>query len=102
MKKKLKEIVENIEYEDLLKLKRDIEENQGTHVKEILNKKIEEIEEKEKSMCVICGRTINPYAMDHYTLIFGPRDMRKKANFCAVDCLQYFLKQLKPTKIVEE
>ena len=102
MKKKLREIVDNLEHEDLIKLQKDLEEEEGIHIKKLVSEKIQQIEENEKAVCVVCGNPINPYYTEHYTLISGPRDFRKKASFCALDCLEYFLKNLKESKTIKE
>jgi len=100
MKKKLREIVDNLEHEDLIKLQKDLEEEGGMHVKKLISDKIQQLEDSEKAVCAVCGNPINPYYTEHYTLIFGPRGFRKKANFCALDCLEYFLKNLKQEKTI--
>jgi hypothetical protein len=35
-------------------------------------------------------------------LIFGPKDFRKKASFCALDCLEYFIEKIKKEKKAKE
>ena len=102
MKKKLREVVDNLEHEDLIKLQEDLEEEGGMHVKKLINDKIQQLEDSEKAVCAVCGNPINPYYTEHYTLIFGPRGFRKKANFCALDCLEFFLKNLKQAKTIKE
>jgi len=102
MKKKLKEVVDNLEHEDLIKLQKDIEEEGGMHVKKLVSEKIQQLEDSEKAICAVCGKPINPYYTEHYKLIFGPRDFRKKASFCALDCMEYFLKNLRDSKTIKE
>jgi len=102
MKKKLKEVVDNLEHEDLIKLQKDIEEEGGMHVKKLVSEKIQQLEDSEKAICAVCGKPINPYYTEHYKLIFGPRDFRKKASFCALDCMDYFLKNLRDSKTIKE
>ncbi len=99
---KLKEMMNSLGHEDLINLKKDLENNQGNLIKDIIKQKIDDIESNNNSICVVCGRALNPHITGHYTLIFGPRDLRKKANFCALDCLQYFLSKIKQTKIIRE
>ncbi|MBU1204959.1 MAG: hypothetical protein KJ968_01055 [Nanoarchaeota archaeon] len=102
MKKKLREIVDNLEHEDLIKLQKDLEEEGGIHIKKLISDKIQQLEDSEKAVCAVCGNPINPYYTEHYKLIFGPRDFRKKASFCALDCMEYFLKDLKQAKTIKE
>jgi len=84
MKKKLRGIIDNLEHKDLIKLQKDLEE-EGIHIKKLISDKIQQIEDSEKAVCAVCGNPINPYYTEHYKLIFGPRDFRKKASFCALD-----------------
>jgi len=101
MKKKLRGIIDNLEHKDLIKLQKDLEE-EGIHIKKLISDKIQQIEDSEKAVCAVCGNPINPYYTEHYKLIFGPRDFRKKASFCALDCLEFFLKNLKQSKTIKE
>ena len=101
MKKKLREIIDNLDHEDLIKLQKDFEE-EGIHVKKLISDKIQQLEDSEKAVCAVCGKPINPYYTEYYKLIFGPRDFRKKASFCALDCMEYFLKNLKDSKTIKE
>ncbi len=94
MKKKLREIVENLDHEDLMKLEKDLLSG-AIHIKKLVNDQIKEIEEKEKKSCTTCGKPINPYYSSYFTIIFGPPDLKKKASFCEVDCLEYFLANFK-------
>ncbi len=62
------------------------------------NKKlIEENFYKHNSLkeCIICGSKIKDFG--HYTIEFGD-NIRKKANFCGLDCLSEFIEELKYTK----
>ena len=93
MKKRFREAVDDIEYEDLIKIKKDLESG-GVHIRELINKKIDKIEKEQVKLCATCGNTINPYFMDDYVLHFGRRDFKKRAFFCGLDCLKYFLLQL--------
>ena len=102
MNKKLRDIVDNLEHEDLIKLQKDLEEEGGIHVKKLVSENIQQLEDNEKALCAVCGNPINPYYTEHYTLIFGPRDFRKKASFCALDCMEYFLKNLRDSKTIKE
>ena len=93
MKKRFREVVDDVQYEDLIKIKKDLESG-GIHIKNLIKNKIDEIERDEVKVCATCGNTINPYFMDDYVLMFGRRDFKKRAFFCGLDCLKYFLPQL--------
>lgn len=93
MKKRFRDTIDDIQYEDLLKIRKDLESG-GVHIRKLIKDKIAEIEEIEVKVCATCGNTINPYFMDDYVLQFGRRDFKKRAFFCGLDCLNYFLKSL--------
>ena len=95
MHRKFREIVEELDHEDLVKLNTDISEGTGEYMRQILQDKIREIEEAEQRICAVWGNEINPYYVNDFALHFGPRDFKKRAHFCALDCLEYFTAQLK-------
>jgi len=97
VKKKLREVMEYLEYEELIKMKKDLSEG-GVHLASLIDSKIKEETNKHMDHCCICSNEIEPYNVNNFTLVFGPADLRKKATFCAVDCLEYFLKNLKEMK----
>jgi hypothetical protein len=94
MKKRFREAVDDIDYEDLVKIKNDLETG-GQHIKKLVTEKIDEIEREEVKACATCGNPINPHYVDDYSLIFGRFDFKKRAYFCGLDCLSYFLEGLK-------
>ncbi len=94
MQKKIKSIIDEVNYEDLYKMREDLE-NGGVHLKKLVDKKIGEIEEDEIKTCATCGNQINLLTTGNFELIFGPPDLRKRAYFCALDCLEYFVQKLK-------
>ena len=97
MKYRIKDIIDSVEYYDLLNLKKDLES--GSHnIKKLLNQKIKEHEKQHEKSCSVCSNELDPYNTNNYTLIFGPEDFRKKASFCGLDCLEYFLVILKQIK----
>lgn len=89
---KLKEAFENIDYDDLAKLRFDIMSG-GKHIKHLISKRIEELERDSKT-CAVCGKPIL-LGDDSFSLVFGNHDFKKKASFCAIDCLEYFIKNVK-------
>lgn len=94
MKRRFAEIVEMIEFNELVNMKRDID-NGGMEIEKIITQKIKEELKKHNVYCSICNSKIDPYSTSNFTLIFGPDDLRKKATFCALDCMEYFLENLK-------
>jgi len=94
MKKRFTEVVEMIDFNELVNMKRDIDKG-GMEINQVLTQKIKEELKKHNVYCSICNVKIDPYSTSNFTLIFGPEDLKKKATFCALDCMEYFLKNLK-------
>lgn len=94
MSKKVSEIVAMLNYEELVDLQRDLFGG-GTTIKQVVNNRIKEVNDSQTRVCATCGNTVNLSLNHEYTLIFGPKDLKKRATFCAVDCLEYFFVQLK-------
>src|SRR3989338_594032 len=94
MTKKVSELVGTLNYEELVDLQRDLFGG-GSALKQIVTNKIREINESQTRVCAPCGNTVNLSQNHEYTLIFGPKDLKKRASFCAVYCLEYFFSQFK-------
>ncbi|MBI2144477.1 hypothetical protein HYU17_05005 [Candidatus Woesearchaeota archaeon] len=94
MRKKVGELIGALDYEELVELQRDLFGGASV-TKQIVSNKIKEINESQTRICATCGSSVNLSANYEYTLIFGPKDLKKRASFCAVDCLEYFFAQLK-------
>ena len=94
MAKKVSDIVGMLNYEELIDLQRDLFGG-GAQFKQLVTNKIKEINESETKICATCGSAVNLRENYEYTLLFGPKDLKKRASFCAVDCLEYFFIQLK-------
>ena len=94
---RFKEFLNTLEHYELLKLKQELEK--GTlDIAKLIQENIREHEKKHAKCCTTCSNTLDPYNTNNYTLIFGPDDFRKKASFCGLDCLEYFLIKLKQIK----
>lgn len=90
MRLKIKDAIGSMDYHDLVDLHEDLDE--GGHVTRELVKSV--ILEKEKEMgklCHICQSEIDPNSTTNYTILLGPEGLRRKASFCALDCLKYFI-----------
>ena len=99
MKYKLRDVVESLEYDELMKMNADLEHG-GFHLKKFLKQKISEIEHQHEQSCSNCSALLDPNNTNNFTLVFGPHDFRKKASFCGIDCMEYFLLELKQIKKV--
>lgn len=96
-KKKVKEVIEFLDYEELLKLKRDLD-NGGTHLLKLVDSQIKKIELSHEVFCSDCGAKLDKNRASNYTLVFGPHDFMKKASFCGIDCMEHFISKLKNMK----
>ena len=90
---KLAKLIENLGEEELKLIKKDLKSG---NIERLINKKLQEKKEEDfNKVCPVCN---TPIADESLTLIFGPKGLRKKASFCALDCLEYFLNMVKQTK----
>lgn len=88
---KLAQIIEKLSLEELKKIEKDLSDG---NFQKIIEKKIESLTQKE-TICAVCNNKISEAG---FVLFFGPDDFRKKANFCAFDCLEYFINHLKKSE----
>lgn len=93
----LKDAVRQIEHDDLLKMMKDIEKG-GLQMRKILQDQIAQNEKRHDVNCATCSSAIDPDNSRTFTLMFGPPDFRKRATFCAHDCLEFFIEKLKALK----
>lgn len=93
MKHKFKEFLENLDYGELLDFSKQVKDK-GSVVRKVLDDHIDVTERINSRVCATCGNQLD---MNTKNLIlhFGPEDFKKKASFCAFDCLEYFMDQLK-------
>jgi hypothetical protein len=90
----LKEAFDAMEYDELMKIKIDLE-NGGTNIRKLVVQKAKQKEMKHDPRCASCSNEINAYSTSNYTLLFGPEDFKKKASFCGIDCMQYFIERMR-------
>ncbi len=93
MKKRFREVIDELQYEELVRMRKDIESG-GHHLRSFIDSKIKEIERDEVKTCAVCGAPINPHFIDDYSLVFGRFDFKKRAFFCGLDCLNFFVQKL--------
>jgi hypothetical protein len=87
---RLARLIENLDEDDLKLLKKDLE---AGNIERLISKKLQERKETESNkVCPVCQ---SPIGEENLTLVFGPQGLRKKASFCALDCLEYFLNRIK-------
>lgn len=90
---KLARVVIEMDEAELRQVKRDLEEG---NFQRLVNQKIaEKVDESSNRVCPVCH---SPIEDGQQTLVFGPSGLRKKATFCALDCLEFFINRLKEQK----
>lgn len=94
MTNNVKKAIDALQTNDLIYMQRDLF-NGGSKLRAMVTDKIREIAEAEKSVCATCGNVIEIEKAENFSLTFGPPDMKKKAFFCATDCIEYFLVNVK-------
>jgi len=84
---KLSKIINSLNEEDLLKIKRDLV---AGNVDKLVEKKLSDIREVTYSSkkCPVCDGVISS---DSFILEFGKSYFRRRAFFDGVDCLEYFV-----------
>jgi hypothetical protein len=94
---RIRQFLNSLEYNELLKLKKNLENGSFDIAKEI-SEKVKNREKRHGKTCSSCSNDLRHYGPNCYTLIFGAEDFKKKASFCGLDCLGYFITQLKELK----
>ncbi|MBN1792572.1 hypothetical protein JW826_02715 [Candidatus Woesearchaeota archaeon] len=90
---KLKRLLNSLGEADLTVMKKDLET--GDLARMIEERLRSQQERNINKVCPVChGETTE----DSLTLIFGPAGLKKRASFCATDCLEYFISNLKKQK----
>lgn len=97
MDQKFSDFISCLNYDEVLDLKQDLSVG-GLRVKKIVNQKIKEYNSSHRKICATCLSDLSPDSSSNYTLLFGPESFKKKASFCAIDCLDYFVKHLSNMK----
>ena len=87
--------IKSLTKEELVKLKRKIEE--GSLVK-LIDDRLDKISEQ-KGFCPVCQ---GPVTGSAFKLSFGPPDMKMQAKFDGLDCLEHFIKNFKNRKVRSE
>ena len=94
MSRRFEEVVDILDYNELMRFKNDLDSGAIT-LKKILEEKIKRRLREHEKICATCSNDLNFYKSSNYTLVFGPDDFKKKASFCGLDCLEYFTAKLK-------
>ena len=92
--KRFEELLEALTYEELVAIKKDMDV-QGLATKHAIESKLKKKMRDFEKTCTVCSSELRFYNKSNYTLVFGPDDFKKKASFCGLDCVQYFVDHLK-------
>ena len=87
---KLKRLIEEMDEDDLVNLKRDVDEG---NMQRLLKERLDAKRKGPSVSCPVCGMSVNE--QEGFHLQFGSSDFRQKATFDGVDCLEYFIERLK-------
>ena len=101
MARKFEEVIDILDYDELMRFKNDLDTGAVT-LKKALEEKIKNKLKEHEKVCATCSNTLNFYKTNNYTLVFGPDDFKKKASFCGLDCLEYFINKMKDMKTKKE
>lgn len=93
MEYRFNEILRDLDYNELIAFKKELDYG-SVNLTKMLKEKIKEKENLHQKSCSVCQSDIPPTSRHNYTIVFGPNDFRKKATFCAMDCLKYFISNL--------
>ena len=94
MGRKFEDVMDVLDYNELMRFKIDLDSG-AISIKKLLEDKIKKKLKEHEKICATCSNTLNFYKSSNYTLVFGPDDFKKKASFCGLDCLEYFIIKLK-------
>lgn len=94
MKKRLDDVIEMLDIGELVMMKKDIDSG-GQKIGKLVEAKIRQQIKKHDRFCCVCNSRLDPYSVSNFTLMFGPEDMKKRASFCAIDCMEHFMANLK-------
>ena len=97
MSRRFEEIMDILDYNELMRFKSDLDSGAIT-LKKLLEEKIKKKLKEHEKICATCSSEMSFYKTSNYTLVFGPDDFKKKASFCGLDCLEYFIIKLKNMK----
>lgn len=76
--------LEGLSSEELEQFEKELKDGS---IHKYIDKKKEFFKIKDKK-CPVCGNAVEE---DCFVLIFGDFSIRKKAHFCGIDCLDYFV-----------
>jgi hypothetical protein len=101
MPRRYEEVLDVLDYNELIRFKQDFDSG-AIMLKKMLDEKVRAKQREHEKTCSTCSGDLRFYRASNYTLIFGPDDFKKKASFCGLDCMEYFITKLKSMKQEKE
>ena len=98
MKRRLREVIDLLEYEELIRVKNDLNKG-GDGIRILVENRMKTELKKQNQFCTTCASKIEPESNTRFSLTFGPEELKRTVSFCAMDCLEYFLNEIKKIKI---
>jgi hypothetical protein len=92
--------LENLSYSEVLEFNKEIK-NAISPVRKTLTDHIDVLERMNSRICATCGNQLS-LQTKNLVLNFGPEDFKKRAHFCAFDCLDFFINQLRAVELKRE
>ena len=92
--KRLREVIGLLEYEELLRVKDDLNKG-GDGIRILVENRMKDEIKKQNQFCKVCASKIEPESTTKFTLTFGPEELKRTVSFCAMDCLEYFISEIK-------
>lgn len=99
MKFTVREFIDAADEDELYKLQYDLS-NGSQGLKKLVDDKIKLVENEPKRQCTVCGEDLIAKE-GTYSLIFTHDKLKKKASFCAIDCMEFFVSKLKKSGEIE-
>jgi hypothetical protein len=97
MRLKLGDAIGSMDYHDLVDLNIDLQGG-GHATRQLVEQRIKDKEKEMGKLCQVCQSEIDPHSTSNYTILLGPEGLRRKASFCALDCMKYFISTLEARK----
>ena len=101
MPRRFEDVVDILDYDELMRFKGDVDSG-AVAIKKLIEEKIRKKLKEHEKTCATCSGELKFYNSSNYTIVFGPDDFKKKASFCGLDCLEYFIIKLKDMKMKKE
>ena len=92
-----REAISALDYSELCNLRDDLKQG-GKRIRGWVEQQLRAFEQQHQQQCAVCGAAIEAESTSTTTLVFGPESFKKKATFCARDCLTYFLQHQQDLK----